>query len=198
MTERLTVFGAHRDEIWRALQAHLLDGRWDGAPLRVMSGPFAVTIDVHAELAGYATILLTRLRSAFVNPDQFRCRISRRTLLSAVASFFGAQDIEVGDAAFDREFVLQANQPEVLQRLLSDGALRAALLASPAQSVQVLDDEGWFGPEFPDGVDELRVEAAGRVTQPAQLEVLYGVFAEVLNRLCRLGAAYEDDPHMAL
>ena len=60
------------------------------------------------------------------------------------------------------------------------------------------DDEGWFGPEFPEEVDELYMVVRGRVTTCEKLTALYGVFADLLNRLCHLGSAYEQDPHIRL
>lgn len=142
--------------------------------------------------------MVTRVRAAYVNPDGFRFRLRLRTLASDVRRLFGGQDVEVGDESFDREFVLQTNRPEFLKRLLSEADVRAGLLGSNVRRVEVLDDEGWFGPEFPSGVDELRLERPGRVTAAEELAALYSVFAEILNSLCHLSAAYDQDPRLAL
>jgi hypothetical protein len=64
--------------------------------------------------------------------------------------------------------------------------------------LEVCDDEGWFGAKFPEGVDELRFLAGGIIKDVARLKQLYDLFAEVLNHLCRIGSAYEDDPGLTV
>ena len=60
------------------------------------------------------------------------------------------------------------------------------------------DDEGCFGATFPDGVDELYFAVPGTINDVARLKLLYELFAETLDRLCAIGAAYERDPGVAL
>ncbi len=192
-------FSKHQDAVWRQLEGDILDGRWDGRPLRVQSPPFTVSLDIHAEVAGRGSSVVTRLRAAYVNLDGFRFGIVRRSLLADLASFFGGQGIEIGDEEFDREFVVRANSEQEVRRLLGDRALRSEILACERlHRLEVRDDEGWFGPEFPEGVDELYLEADGRVTDMPTLQRLYGVFSQVLRRLCELGSAYERDPMVDL
>jgi len=192
------VFQVHRDEVWRAIKDAMRGAPWDGRVLRVRHGPFVVTLDVHADIAGYSSAVVTRLRAAFMNPDAFRFRLRRRSVLSDLASLVGVQDIELGDPPFDREFVVQGNRPEQVRRLVGSAELRAALLESAVHLVEVRPDEGWFGPEFPDNVDELYVEAEGRLVDEPEIEKLYCVFAELLNRLSHLGSAYGADPHLEI
>ena len=192
-------FSKHQDSVWRQLEGDIVDGRWDGRPLRVQSPPFTVTLDVHAEVAGRGSSVVTRFRAAYVNLDGFRFGIVRRSLMADLASFFGGQDIVVGDEEFDREFIVRANSEKEIRRLLADSDLRAKILACRhLHRLEVRDDEGWFGPEFPDGVDELYLEAEGRINDVAILQKLYDVFSLVLLRLCELGSAYERDPMVDL
>ncbi|HEV3003315.1 MAG TPA: hypothetical protein VGX78_02595, partial [Pirellulales bacterium] len=62
----------------------------------------------------------------------------------------------------------------------------------------VRDDEGWFKARFPAGVDELYFGVGGVVKDAERLKSLYELFAEVLNHLCHIGSAYENDPGIAL
>lgn len=189
---------AAKDEIWRRLRMHLENDLWDGAPLRVGHAAFVVTLDVHAELAGRGTDLVTRLRAAWANPRGLTFRVKRRGALDGLATLLGAQDVQVGDPPFDHAFVLRTNDPDRLRALLADDALRTELLASAAEIVEVRPDEGWFGPEFPDGVDELYLEAPGRIAAVAEVERLYAVFATLLDRLTLLGVAPPEEPDVTL
>ncbi len=178
------VFRGYRDEVWRALQGAMSEaGPWDGRAVRVHHPPFVVTIDVNAQLAGYASEIETRLRAAFPNPRKIRFRMVRQAWKSRLAQRFGLHDVEVGDADFDAAFWIRAQDGEAVRRLLADPALRDDLVRSPAWLVEVRDDDGWFGQEFPAGVDMLLLEAPGRVTDPGAIGTLYDAMARLLDGL---------------
>ena len=63
---------------------------------------------------------------------------------------------------------------------------------------EVKDDEGWFGPGFPEGVDELYFQTPDIFEDIEQLKRLFDLFAEVLNHLCHMDSAYESDPGLSL
>lgn len=200
MDQLQPVFRNNRQEIWDELCEHLDESgkKWDGKKVTVRHGNFVVSLDVHAELAGYASRVVTRLRAAYINRDGFRFRLRRSNWLSDISVMLGTQDIKVGDEAFDEAFVISSNNEEKAKWLLDDAALRDALRTSQADLVEVRDDEGDFGPAFPVAVDELYLHSRQRLTAYGEIEKLYAVFSELLNRLCHMGSAYEDDPHLAL
>ncbi len=175
------------DEVTQRLQGQAAE--WDGAAIKVQHGPFVVTLDLHAEIEGHASLCITRLRAAFRNLDGFRFRLRRHGVLDSLVKWVGGQDIEVGDKTFDRAFVLKTNRPQELQRVFAGQDLRQALLQSSARLVEVRDDEGWFGPEFPDGIDELYLDAEERIVDAAGLRQLYRAFAILLDRLSTVGSA---------
>ena len=50
---------------------------------------------------------------------------------------------------------------------------------------------------FP-GVDELYFSVVGVIKDAERLKSLYYLFAEVLNQLCHIGSAYENDPQLEI
>ena len=70
--------------------------------------------------------------------------------------------------------------------------------SQPNIHLSVKDDEGWFATHFPEGVDELYFCVPGIIKDVDRLKSLYALFAEVLDHLCRIGSAYEDDPRLEL
>ncbi len=46
--------------------------------------------------------------------------------------------------------------------------------------------------------DELYFQVPGEIEDLGRLEGLFDLFSEVLHRLCHMGAAYQDDPHVDL
>ena len=63
---------------------------------------------------------------------------------------------------------------------------------------KVKDDEGIFGLEFPRGVDELYLEVVGVIKDIERLKSLFELFSEIMNQLCLMGSAYQDNPGVEL
>ncbi len=201
MRDKQRSFESCRGAIWEVLADRVGgDGAWNGEKLVVREPPFTVTLDVHAEVAGRASCVVTRLRAAYTNRDGFCFGVKRRTWLSDLASYLGNRGIKIGDEDFDREFVVKANSTEEVQMLLAGDPISRKLLleCETIQRLEVRDHEGWFGPEFPDDVDELYLEAVGRITDLEAIGALYQIFAGSLTRLCILGSASEGDPRLDL
>ena len=68
----------------------------------------------------------------------------------------------------------------------------------PKVHLRIKDDEGIFGADFPDGVDELYFECAGVIKEAEALKDLFGLFCLILERLVQIDSAYEDDPKVRL
>ena len=130
--------------------------------------------------------------------DGFRFTIYRKTLFSDLGKFFGMQDIEIGDPEFDRDFIIKSNTAPKAMALFSNQKIRRLIQAQPSIHLQVKGDESWFGTSFPQGVDELYFQVPGVIKDLERLKALYELFAEVLNHLCHIGSAYENDPHINL
>src|SRR5262249_21017110 len=133
-----------------------------------------------------------------VNPGAFRFTIYRKAVFSDIGKMLGMQDIEVGDADFDRDFIIKGTDESRVRALLSSERLRALIAVQPELYLTVKDDEGWFGAFFPDGVDELYFLVGGTIKDLDRLKGLYDLFGEALDQLCRIGSAYHGDPKVAL
>ncbi len=197
-------FGPSREAVWRqlsdAIGARYVDGGfWKGDKVEITHGEWTITLDVYTVHANNAHISYTRLRAPYVNSGSaFRFTIYRRGVFSDIAKAFGMQDVEIGDEAFDRDFIVKTtNEPQV-RELLSKAELRRAIDAEQHIRITVKDDEGWFGPSFPEGVDELAITVRGVVKDVERLKRLYSLFADLLDELCRIGSAYDTGPGVRL
>jgi len=197
------VFGPSREEIWRQLAerigARFVDGGFLGRD-RVVARhrEWTVTLDTYTVSTGKSTVSFTRMRAPYVNPDGFRFTVYRAGLFTELGKKLGMQDVEVGVPDFDRDFVVKGSDESRLRSLFVDPAVQALLRAQPRVRLEVADDEGWFGAEFPEGVDELRFHVPGVIRDLEQLKGLFDLFAAVLDRLCAIGSAYARDPGVTL
>jgi hypothetical protein len=196
-------FDPSRNEIWRklseALQGRFVKGGlFEGDKVEVDHDEWTVTLDSYVVTNSKAYIPFTRMRAPFVNPVGFRFQVYRKSIFSGLGKLFGMQDVEVGDAPFDEEFIVQATDEPLICRLLASPTIRGLIETQKDITLSVKDDEGWFGRRFPDGVDELYFVAAGTIKDLDRLKLLYDLFAETLDELCRIGAAEKAPPNVTV
>ena len=83
----LNWFGPSREEVWRqlseAIGARFVDGGFfKSDKVEAVHEPCVVTLENYAVSTGKATIVFTRMRAPYVNPDGFRFTIYRNGLFS--------------------------------------------------------------------------------------------------------------------
>jgi hypothetical protein len=198
------VFGPSKEEVWRKL-ASQIDGSFTKGGLlsgrdrvQVQVKEWTITLDTYVVSTGKSTVVFTRMRAPYLNKDGFRFTIYRRGVFTEIGKVLGMQDVEVGSPEFDHDFVIKGTNESKLRQLFSNPEIRRQIQAQPRIYLHVKDDEGWFGTDFPEGVDELHFQTVGVIKDIDRLKGLYELFAEVLNHLCHIGSAYEDDPKLVL
>jgi len=193
-------FGPSRDEVWRQLSEEIgaevvQGGFWKGgSKVKAHVGPWTVTLDLNNDGESQST----RIRAPYVNPEGFRFTIYRKGFFSDLGKLLGMQDIEVGDPEFDEAFIIKGNDEGKVCSLFANPKIRQMILAQPKIRLEVKDSEGWFGPKFPEGVDELHFQVLGVIKDVERLKTLFDLFAAVLDQLCRIGSAYKQEPGVEL
>ncbi len=197
------LFGPSKKEIWQALAEQINSEYVEGGFFskdKVVAHikEWVVTMDTYTVSSGKSSTTYTRLRAPYVNKDGLRFKIYRSGIFSEIGAFLGMQDIEVGFEDFDRDFVIKGNDEGKLKELFSNTRIRSLIEIQPRFHLEVKDDEGWFGANFPDGVDELYFLVPGVIKDMDLLKALFDIYSEVLNQLCIIGSAYETDPGVEL
>jgi hypothetical protein len=197
------MFGPSKKEIWRQLSAEIgaqyVEGGFRKADkVQVTHGEWTVTLDTYVVSTGKTTVVFTRMRAPYVNPGGFRFTVYRKGLFSGLGKMLGMQDIEIGDGPFDEDFIVKATDEARVRELLSNPKIRELIARQPKIHFTVKDDEGWFGATFPEGVDELYFQVVGVIKDVERLKLLYELFAETLEQLCRMGAAYKQTPDVEI
>jgi len=201
---RLALFGPSRADVWARLAEEIggtfTRGSWFNSRDRVDAkvGAWQVTLNIHMQSTGKSAVAFTQFRAPYVNADQFRFRVYRKSIFTPIGKLIGMQDVEIGEEEFDEAFVIKGNNELKLKQLFGNPRLRELLGAEKSVYFEVCDDEGWFSQKFPDGVDELRFRALGTIKDIDHLKRLFDLFAETLHTLCHVGSAYEDDPGIRL
>jgi len=199
------IFGPSKDEIWRQLCDQIggdfveEEGLWKETKVQVHHKQWTITLDTYTESdPDLNSQTYTRMRAPYVNKDGFRFTIYRKGFFSDLGKMLGMQDVEIGEPEFDDAFIIKGNDEFKLRKMFGDRKIRRLIERQPKIFLTVRDDEGWFKARFPEGVDELYFRVGGVVKDLERLKSLYDLFAEVLNHLCHIGSAYENDPGIAL
>lgn len=197
------IFGPSKGEVWESLADqmgadYINGGFWKGDKVIARVGEWSVVLDTYTVSTGKSSTTYTRIRAPYVNKDGFRFTIYRKGLFSDVGKFFGMQDIEIGDYEFDDSFIIKGNDEEKVRKLFSNEDIRNMIRTQPRFNLTVKNDEGIFGQSFPEGVDELYFSVVGVIKDIEVLKELFDIFSSVLNQLCIMGSAYEDDPMVSL
>jgi len=199
-----SIFGPSRKEIWRQFcdqtGSNYVDGGfWKGDKVEATHGPWTVTLDTYAVSTGKSTIIYTRMRAPYVNPDGFRFTVYRKGIFTALGKLLGMQDVTVGHLDFDRDFVIKGNDDHKLWRLFASQRVRDLISAQKDIYFSVKDDDGMvWRSRFPEGVDELYFQVVGVIKDVERLKLLYELFAETLEELCRMGSATQQAPPVKL
>ena len=197
------VFGPSKEEIWsqlsREIGAEYDEGRMFKAGKVVLSHrEWEITLDTYTVSTGKSHITYTRMRAPYVNRDGFRFNIYRKSVFSWLGRLFGVKDVEVGDAFFDDQFIIQGEPEHLVRSLLTNAKIRQLIQEQKDIHFEIKDDEGLFRKSFPEGVDMLYFQVVGVIKDKDRLKSLFDLFALVLDQLCRLGSAYETDPNVKL
>ena len=196
-------FGPSKEEVWRQLSeeigAEFVEGGfWKGNKVQAHVEPWTITLDTYTVSTGKSSVTYTRMRAPYINPEGFRFTIYRKNLFSDLGKLLGMQDIEVGDPEFDEAFIIQGNDEPRVRTLFASPEIRQMIQAQPKIRLEVKDSEGWFGPKFPENVDELHFQVVGVIKDVERLKALFDLFAAVLDQLCRIGSAYKQEPGITL
>jgi hypothetical protein len=195
-------FGPSKDEVWEQLSQEIgaefvQCGFWKGgSKVQAHVGPWPVTLDICNDSGSESPA--TRLRAPYVNPEGFRFTIYRKSVFSDLGKLLGMQDIEVGDPDFDEAFIIKGNDESRGRDLIANPKIRQMIQAQPKIRLDVKDSEGWFGPKFPEEVDELHFQVLGVIKDVERLRSLFDLFATVLDQPCKIGSAYKREPGITL
>ncbi len=131
------------EAVWQQVAAQL-DGRyvpragswWKRTSRRVEAviGGHAVCLDHYVVSSGNTHVAYTRTRAATSSPR--RLNVYREGFFSGIAKALGMQDVQVGDAAYDEQFVIKSDDEEWARRVLGQ-PVRASHLEDPKLLLRV-------------------------------------------------------------
>lgn len=194
------LFGPSKREIWKQLSEKIdgefVEGGWFKQDAVVVKHKeWTIILDTYIVSTGKSSITYTRIRAPYINKDGFRFTIYRRTFFSEIGKFFGMEDVEIGtDEGFDYDFIIKGNDHYKLWKFFSNERIRYLMKQQPQIKITVQRATSDHFGSFPKNVDEVEFKIVGVMKNIEHLHLLFDLFAEMLDHLCHINAAYEEDP----
>lgn len=188
------VFGPSQEEIWRPfaeeIDAEYIDnGIWKAKKIVYRHENWTITLDTYSESSGKSSTTYTRMRAPYRTKDDFNFKIYNSGFFSDIGKKFGMQDIEIGYADFDENFIIKGNDENKLKDLFASEKIQEIIQSQDRIHLEIKEDEGWLGSEIPEGVNLLYFKTIGVIKDPKRLKMLYMLFAMILNKLSIMGSA---------
>jgi hypothetical protein len=97
----------------------------------VLSGDFRgrpIVLTYVSRGSGKSRTYYTQVTLQVRNPAFNKLRLTRSNVIDSIGKAFGAQDVLVGDDAFDQAFTIKSQPPEFAMNVLGDSMLRSDLM----------------------------------------------------------------------
>jgi hypothetical protein len=195
------ILGPSKDEIWRQLSDQIggdfvQGGFWKGSKVQAPYKQWTITLDTSKVFTGHMIHSFTRMCTPYVSKDGFQFAIHRTAFIFELGKKLGMQDIEIGEPDFDKAFIIKGDDDIKLRAMFGNQKLRRLIEQLPRFHLTVKSNR--LGTSLPEGVDELFFAVGGIVKDIELLISFFDLFAEILDHLCDIGSAYENDPGVVL
>jgi hypothetical protein len=165
------------------------------AKLPLAGTPLSLVLQMHTHPMGQAISETTVLAVPFNFESEFLFAVHDSSAVEEVAKIMGLQDIVVGDAEFDKTYIIQGSDPRMVQQLFADSNLKARIRGQKSVNLSIADSRHkHFGITPPKGVGVLTFVEKGAVNSFERLTSLVELMTFTLERLQTLGVAAQDAP----
>ena len=177
--------GAIQSYAERQDDKRLKDWSWRGDAIEARYKETVLIMDVLCDKSLDVPIYYTRIRGRFKTNDEFRFTIYREGPFSKFLKLFGMQDIEIGDDAFDQQFIIKATDKEKAIDLFKNEALKELLSDSKDFHLSIYESD-LFGPKvekLPPGIQLIAYQERGIIREPEKIYNIFSILVETLEHL---------------
>jgi hypothetical protein len=169
------IAGQKQEAAWKQLASELggefiKGGFLKANAVRAQIKGRTATLDTYSVPSGDSSTAYTRLRVPYQNKDGLQFALSKRGLVSKLDKALGAKEIETGDPAFDRDYVIRGNTDPKVQALFSHQNIRQLIQTQPALTLMIKGNE-------------LHLEMTGVINDVERLKACFELFKVMLDQL---------------
>lgn len=196
MNRLKSIFGPTVDEVWEKLckqiNGEIIDtGVFKNKRIEGKYKCWTIILDCYTIMAGQTPMTYTRIRAPFINVDDFRFKIYDKNILNTIGREINMEEIKTGNEEFDNNYIIKTTDVKKMGIILSKEKIFDIIAKQKKIHLEIRDDEGKFGVEFPKNMDEIYFQTLGIIRDGERLKDLYNLFCELLDLLCEIGSSYE-------
>ncbi|RQO31661.1 hypothetical protein DBR32_06855 [Taibaiella sp. KBW10] len=132
----------------------------------------------------------TRMVCPYRSANPFFFQIYPQGFLDRIGTLLGAQDILIGNEAFDRAFIIKGNDPYKITSLLNDHTIQDLIQTQRGLHIETSDQHGIWEDKLPEGTYELSLYLEGALDMEEQLKALYLLCTKLLTQLLKIDAIH--------
>jgi len=174
----------------------------DGQKLFVMrvpveGKPWSITFHMHQKGVGGA---VTDSSSAFL-PYKTKGSLSfdlfNRSLAADASKVFGAQDIEIGEDEFDREYIIKGSDEKLVKRIFASARVQELIKLQPHLKLFIQDEPKELAEHgsVPPGIHVLAFRDKSAINSYERLSLVNDLMLAVLDEMLAADAASPQDPN---
>ena len=160
------------------------------AKLPLATKPWTAHLKMHTHPIGKAITETTVIAVPYAPLHEFKLAVHNSSTIEEVAKIFGMQDVVVGDAQFDKEFIVQGNNAGLLRELFADANLRELMLGQKSLNLSIVDHQHkMLGVNPPRGVNVLTFAEKGAINSFDRFTTIFELMTATIERLVHLEIA---------
>ncbi len=149
---------------------------------------WTIISDNYTLWSGKYSTQMTRVIAPITLADNFKFEIYREGFVRKVEKLFGAQDIEIGYADFDKAFTIKSNNELKIKTLLRNKEIRNLISSQADVNIQISNYQGIWEKELPKNEFELSYFMDGKIQDIEILKSLIELFKLILDGLHDINA----------
>lgn len=193
------LFGKSRKEVWQDIAQGIKGEFHEGGMLKTGHVTYhykkwTVYLDDYHVQAGNVPIIYTRVRVPFINTNDLEMNVHKMSIFSNLAKKLGGQDILIGDAAFDEEWILKGNNEELVKNLLKRGTIRQLIMDEEKLRVEIKKVEGKENKQYRSTESQLTFLVQDQIKDEDRIRALMRLVQYILDAFVALGITPEKSP----
>jgi hypothetical protein len=136
----------------------------------------------------------TRARALFNTNSTFRFEIYRDDLIATIGKLFGLQDIVIGDRPFDKEFIIQGNDEDLVCELLHNERIKNIISSLQHVQLSVHNAKSYSELKLDDQTGMVMLKTGGIISDKRTLRNILELFTLMLTQLALIGVADDRPP----
>ncbi|MDR6761740.1 hypothetical protein J2Y38_001949 [Flavobacterium sp. 2755] len=159
---------------------------WQSDSVEIEYKNWKIVFDNYTLWSGKYGAEMTRVIVPIILQNNFRFEIYREGFVRKIEKIFGAQDIEIGYADFDKSFTIKSNNESKIKTLLQNNKIRNFIASQKDVNIQISDQKGIWEGKLPENEFELSYFIDGEIRDINTLNQLLELFILILDEMFQI------------